>query len=294
MRRTDRNCTSLVGKTYNAHRMDDARILKPMLRLIRAGFVGVELVIGASAALAFEGIVVFGDSLSDSGNAGRFSDGPNWVEQLGERLKIPVRPSQAGGTNFALGGARLDAASGANSLRAQADRDLRSAKPAGRNLYVVYGGGNDVLGAIGVATARSAVERGVSSLKSIISDLARHGATDILVPNLPDVGITPAVRARGDGALAQARALTHEFNAAVDEALRAFVGSRTLRIFHLDVYAMGERVRTDPTAFGFSNITIGCADIASCEGHLFWDNVHPTTRAHAHLADTAFRVVSPP
>jgi phospholipase/lecithinase/hemolysin len=27
-------------------------------------------------------IVVFGDSLSDTGNAGRFSNGPVWVEQL--------------------------------------------------------------------------------------------------------------------------------------------------------------------------------------------------------------------
>ena len=267
-----------------------------MLRLIRAGVFGLGMVMGGSAspASAFDAMVVLGDSLSDSGNAGRFSNGPNWVEQLGERLNVLVRPSQAGGTNFAVGGARLDAGSGPDSLRDQADRYLRSKKPAGRILYVVYGGGNDVLGAIGAADAGSAVQRAVTSLKTIISDLERHGATNVLAPNLPDVGITPAVRSQGDGARAQARALTHAFNAAVDEALRAFAGSRTLRIYRLDVYAMGERVRADPTAFGFSNITSGCNGLTSCEGYLFWDDVHPTSRAHAHLADAAFRVVFPP
>ena len=265
-----------------------------MLRLIRAGLVGLGMM-GASASptFAFEAMVVLGDSLSDSGNAGRFSDGPNWAEQLGEGLKVSVRSTQAGGTNFAVGGARLDAGSGPNSLRAQTDRYLRGAKPAGRILFIVYGGGNDVLGAIGDADARSAVQRAVTFLKTIISDLERHGACDVLVPNVPDVGITPAVRARGGGALAQARALTREFNAAVDEALRAFVWSRTLRIHRLDVYTLGERVRADPAALGFSNITSACNGLASCKGYLFWDDVHPTSRAHAHLADAAFHVVSP-
>src|SRR4051812_18671090 len=62
----------------------------------------------AQAEPAFQAIVVFGDSLSDTGNAGRFSNGPVWVEALARGLNLPLRPSQAGGTNFAVGGARLD------------------------------------------------------------------------------------------------------------------------------------------------------------------------------------------
>jgi phospholipase/lecithinase/hemolysin len=54
----------------------------------------------------FGHIVVFGDSLSDTGNAGRFSNGPVWVEQLAARLEVALRPAQAGGLNFAVGGAR--------------------------------------------------------------------------------------------------------------------------------------------------------------------------------------------
>ena len=103
----------------------------------------------AGAVTTFDHVVVFGDSLSDNGNAGRFSNGPVWVEVLANRLGLALRPSQAGGRNYAVGGARLDPHSGEHSLRAQADQFLRASPPAGRTLYVVYGGGNDVLGAVG-------------------------------------------------------------------------------------------------------------------------------------------------
>ena len=266
-----------------------------MLHLFTAGLAAFAAVSAlAPPAFAFDRVVVLGDSLSDGGSAGRFSNGLNWVEQLAERLQVSLRPSQAGGSNFAIGGARLDARSGPSSLRAQADDYLRLRGPGGRTLYIVYGGGNDLLGAIGTPEPSRAVERAVASLDSIISDLDRHGATDLLVPNLPDVGITPAVRARGERALAQARALSQQFNAALDQALAAYVASPTLRLHRLDVYSMGERVRTDPAHFGFTNVTNACGRRTTCEGYLFWDDVHPTTLAHAHLADAAFRMLSQP
>ena len=56
-----------------------------------------------SPADAFDELVVFGDSLSDTGNAGRFSDGPVWVEGVANGLELSVRPSEVGGTNYAIG-----------------------------------------------------------------------------------------------------------------------------------------------------------------------------------------------
>jgi phospholipase/lecithinase/hemolysin len=254
--------------------------------------MGAAMIGSPNSALAFERIVVFGDSLSDNGNAGRFSNGPNWVEHLADRLRVSLKPSQSGGTNLAVGGAHLDPRSGPSSVRAQADRYLRDANSAGRTLYIVYGGGNDLLGSIGSPEGAAAVERATASLRSIVSDLARHGATDILVPNLPDVGITPAVRARGARALAQARDLTAGFNTALDQVLAPYAGCPTLRGHRLDVHAIGERVRADPASFGFSNVTQGCSALSTCDGHLFWDDVHPTTHAHARLAEAAFSIVS--
>jgi cholinesterase len=183
----------------------------------------------------FDHIVVFGDSLSDTGNAGRFSNGPVWVEQLAARLEVALRPTQAGGLNFAVGGARLDPLSGPHSLRAQADLFLRMRQPSGRTLHIVYGGGNDLLSAVGHLKAPRMVETAVASLRSIVADLVGHGASDLLVPNLPDVGMTPKLRARGSAAVAHAGWLTQQFNGAADRALSELAGSfGTVRLYRLD------------------------------------------------------------
>ena len=69
-------------------------------------------------APGFSALVVLGDSLSDNGNAGRFSNGPVWVEHLAEALGLELRPSRLGGTNHAVGGAR--ATGGPHDLRDRA------------------------------------------------------------------------------------------------------------------------------------------------------------------------------
>src|SRR5215212_4782645 len=56
----------------------------------------------AQSLPAFDHVVVFGDSLSDNGNAGRSSNGPVWVEYLAERLRVTLEPSERGGFNFAV------------------------------------------------------------------------------------------------------------------------------------------------------------------------------------------------
>ncbi len=253
------------------------------------------IVMSATAAIAasppaFDRMVVFGDSLSDTGNAGRFSNGPVWVEMLADRLGVNLRAAQAGGSNFAVGGARLDPAAGPYGLRAQVDRFLDLRGSTGRTLHVVYGGGNDLLAALSGA-GPAQVDAAIAALRTILTDLVAAGATDLLVPNLPDVGITPAVRGYGAEAAGQARRLTAVFNAQADAVLRELAATAPgeLRLYRLDVFAMAERVRADPAAFGFTDITTPCGGSTRCEGHLFWDQVHPTTYAHGRLAEAALR-----
>jgi len=254
--------------------------------------LGTIMVTTAKAAPVFDRMVVFGDSLSDSGNAGRFSNGPVWVEQLANRLGLTLKPSRMGGTNFAVGGAHLNPGSGSDSVRAQADAYLKSySSPAG-TLYVVFGGGNDLLSSVGFSHGEALIDAAVASLAGIVADLIERGATDILVPNLPDIGITPEVRAHGPQAVENASKLTGRFNATLDRALARFAGIPSLRLYRLDVEAIAERVRGNPAALGFVDITTSCNTISSCDGYLFWDGVHPTTQAHDKLAGAAFQTLS--
>ena len=66
-----------------------------------------------------------------------------------------------------------------------------------------------------------------------------------------------------------------------------FASQGGLRLYRLDVWQLAERVRTNPAAAGFVDITTPCGQHRRCEGHLFWDDVHPTTQAHRRLAEAA-------
>ncbi len=263
-------------------------------RLIRSFIIVAVSVLMTSSAQAlptFDQIVVFGDSLSDNGNAGRASNGPVWVEHLASQFGLRIKPSRTGGTNFAVGGARLDPRSGNTSLRAQGSAYLRTARPRGRILHIVFGGGNDLLAALGQPQALAMVDIAVASLRSIVADLVHQGATDILVPNLPAIGITPAVRAQGRQAVDTGNKLAAHFNRALDQALSGIAGQTGLRLYRLDVWQLAERVTADPIATGFVDITTPCGQRRPCEGYLFWDDVHPTTRAHQRLAEAAAQVL---
>ncbi len=239
----------------------------------------------------FDQLVVLGDSLSDMGNAGRFSNGPVWVEQLADSLELPLSASERGGQNFAVGGARIEA--GPQSLRAQVNKFLKLPRPSGRTLYIVWGGANDIFAAIGQPDAPSELDAAAAAFNEVLADLMAHGGTDLLVPNIPDVGITPEVRVQGSEAVEEAHRLTDHFNRAVERRLTHLASSwRGIRLYRLDVAAMAERARRDPASFGFTDISTPCRGSARCAEYVFWDDIHPTTAAHARLAKAALDALS--
>jgi outer membrane lipase/esterase len=240
---------------------------------------------------AFNQLVVFGDSLSDMGNAGRFSNGPVWTERLAQELGLPLRPSDRGGQNFAVGGALVEA--GPQSLRAQVDKFLNMTPHSGPALYIVWGGANDVFAAMEQPDPLTKLNEAAASLQGIVADLIAHGASDLLVPNLPDVGITPEVRAKGVKAVEEARQLTEHLNLAVERRLKTLRSSTTrYRIYRLDVAAMARQALSDPESFGLTDTSTPCRESGRCRNHLFWDQIHPTTDAHARLAEAALDTIA--
>jgi phospholipase/lecithinase/hemolysin len=223
------------------------------------------------AALVLDRLVVFGDSLSDTGNAGRFTDGEVWVERVARDLGLGLAPARMSGFNYAVGGARIHG--GAFSLREQAQLFIAtrdSGRPDPATLYIVFGGSND--------------------LRALVA----AGARQFLVPNLPDIGRTPEARNYGASWVHEARALTQRFNSGLERVLQEIEQGDGVRVHRLDVFGLLEAAAADPRRFALRDLSNPCpaeVRMSGCGGYLFWDSMHPTSIGHAQLGEAALTLL---
>jgi len=258
-----------------------------------------------AAAQSFDNIIVFGDSLSDDGNIyaltgntfppstiqiapgvfvpgyfdGRFSNGPVWVELL---------PGYVSALNFAQGGALTNDQNvsdglipGALGVEEQIDA---FAGPIGADdLVILWSGANDI------NAGRSPFVAAVDQIDNV-NELIDKGARTILVPNLPNLGATPAVNDTPAAGLATLATLA--FNGTLDQGIEGVVATRDVNIIQMDVFSAFNIVLANPAAFGFINVTDACISTPSCvtasraeqNRFLFWDDIHPTAAGHQLLA----------
>ena len=228
-------------------------------------------------AQEYTSVVVFGDSLSDSGNVAQarglppgtsFTTNPDpvWPEVLAQALGVSGRNSAAGGTNHAFGGACVDPAASCNypapSLGQQIDLYL-SGRPAGRAdpdaLYAIWGGGNDIETILqpnpGIAAVdpRAAVPAAAQALVDHVRRLRTAGARHVVVLNLPDLGATPLARLAALANPAAAGAfsnVTTLYNGTLDAGLR----SLGTGIVPVNVFALANEALQDPAAFGLTDV----------------------------------------
>ncbi|MBC9249020.1 autotransporter outer membrane beta-barrel domain-containing protein [Pseudomonas alcaligenes] len=285
----------------------------------------------ASAALPVQAadspystMIVFGDSLSDSGwftdadGHVRFTNrvgptygageayGPVAPMLLGGQLGVSEDDQQAanaGGNNWAVGGYRTDQILTTVNNNYLAANGFRADPNA---LYYLTGGGNDFLQlqVTSTATAQAAAGRLVDSVES----LQQAGARYIMVWLLPDVGKTPAIS--GTGLAATVSALGQDFNAELVRQL----ASVNAEVIPLNVPAMLSEVLADPGRYGLAtNLTTaqligtcfsGCSNenpIYGINGSnpdptklLFNDGVHPTITGQTLIADYAYSLLAAP
>ena len=160
-----------------------------------------------ACASPYSSIVVFGDSLSDNGNLynatfglapssppyynGRFSNGPVSVEQLAAQLNAPLLDFAFGGATTGIGNivdGGTQTTPGAFGLPGIAAELAGATVPAAllpTSLFIVWGGADDFESGGSPLTA-------ANNIDSIVRSLELEGATNILVPNLPDLGETPS------------------------------------------------------------------------------------------------------
>jgi outer membrane lipase/esterase len=292
-------------------------------------------------AQAYTSIVIFGDSLCDTGNDatvsaalytvnaqvpgpatgytnGRFTDGLDtspaarsytgvWIEQLAAMLaaKPPILNSLAGGTNYAYGFATTDVGTSnfaygpgnalsfnVNNMGLQLSTYLATNPTiTNKTLFVVWGGANDLIAATTSAQIVAAATRDLGLVQTLVS----AGATDILVVNLPPLGLVP----RFNGSSATSLPAT-QAAAGFDQALAAGLAGlpaanpgKTLHLFSLDTYTLFNTIIGPPLFKGLANVTAMSQGNTAVnpDTFLFWDSLHPTTFGHSLIAAAALTAI---
>jgi phospholipase/lecithinase/hemolysin len=249
-----------------------------------------------------------------------FSNGATWIEQASADLKLKGGTGPAlrapAFTNYAFGGARARM-TGVLDLSSQVGLFL-SAIPGNLPsdaLYSVYAGGNDARDATvtffevfantgdpvaAQLAAEAVVAEAVQSIADNIMLLAGRGASHFLVPNVADIGKTPAVQALGAQAAAVATGLASGFNAALEATLTSLEAGFGIQVTRLNVFQLINDIIEDPSVAGLVNVTEPCITPLVRKGaycnqpddYLFWDGIHPTRVAHAYLAGAAVDALS--
>ena len=293
------------------------------MRLRSLVFVAVLLAPASPVfASSYSQLVVFGDSLSDNGNAhiadGNFpgpnygqytfsgtpvttsfySDGPNttptaagpqglWVDQIAPRLGVadplPFLAS-ASGTNYAVASAETGTANPQDiGNQVAAFVGGHTSGAPGSALYAFWGGANDILDGKSPTAAADNIENYIQGLSAV-------GAKNFVWLNLPLLGDTP------DGQVAKAalNAASLAFNGEWARDLQSLQGAG-IDVTGVNIGNLFTSIVDNPSQYGLTNVTTPAQGLSltTDAGYLFWDGKHPTTQGHALVADTVYDALNP-
>ncbi|WP_449427132.1 autotransporter outer membrane beta-barrel domain-containing protein [Rhodanobacter umsongensis] len=288
----------------------------------------------AAASSPFDNVVVFGDSLSDTGQFfstslneySKFTTNPGEVavQLVGGHYGFDLQPSRVGGSDYAYGGAGVITDDDGPdpsipTITQQVTGYLANgAKADPHSLYMVWGGANDIfyhstqygIGTI-IAGAGETAAQATANINAaatqelvLINQLKQAGANYVVVFNLPNIGDTPDAH-QNETLVPGIEAFLTNVSQSYNQTLNAGLGSHTLGV---NTYALFEQVVADPAKYGFTNITTPACTTSSshdCDGstlvapgadqtYLFADGVHPTTAAHAMLAQVVLSELAAP
>jgi phospholipase/lecithinase/hemolysin len=316
--------------------------LRKPIQPLRLSTLFAALIFTFAAVLAhaqdYTSIVVFGDSLSDTGNVahltqdkygvripgpvadytdGRFTDGDDtlpaarkyfgvWIEQLAATLpsKPIITSSLDGGSNYAYGFALTGSGTTLLTLTptlsvsvnnmGQQITDYLATSPviSNRTLFVVWGGANDILNA---TSLDDVIKASIEETKDI-QRLVDAGATQFIVPNLPPLGLVPRFNGSPTTSIPATTAsiVYNEFLEAGLTLLNDFSFGKRLRFHRLDVFSLFNKIIASPSSYSLANVTASSqgAYTIDPDTYFFWDDLHPTTKGHQILAQTAAGILT--
>ncbi|WP_099589900.1 autotransporter outer membrane beta-barrel domain-containing protein [Stenotrophomonas maltophilia] len=306
------------------------QLSKHPIRSLMAAAIALAALPAMAGESPFTRTVFFGDSLTDSGYyrpllpaevrpvTGQSTTNPGWEwsQFVADYYGTNASPNGNGqtGDNYAVGGARVgvDLTQPAfgnvpvPSLKTQFANYLAAngGKADPNALYTVWGGANDLFSITAPAQAPAVIGAAVTTQIGIVASLKQAGAQYVMVPNLPDVGITPGFIDRGAAGQAQGTALSTAYNNALYGGLK----QAGIEFIPLDTYTLLHEIIANPGMYGFSNVTgraclvassLTCSPLAyvtpdAANSYLFADDVHPTSAAHQMLGQYAISILEGP
>ncbi|MGH8153759.1 MAG: autotransporter outer membrane beta-barrel domain-containing protein [Rhodanobacteraceae bacterium] len=159
---------------------------------------------------------------------------------------------------------------------------------------------------------QASLQQAAATELGMIKQLGEAGARYVMVFNLPNIGLTPSALAQGADAANQLTGLSILYN----NTLNTGLADAGVNIIPINTFAMLNEIVADPGRFGLTNVTQpactgGDGSSFEClpagtpgatvtyqpgtqDTYLFADGVHPTTAAHAMLAQYADSVITAP
>ena len=314
------------------------------------------LLLGAAPSMAapFSADYVFGDSLSDRGNAAdalghhfstppffhdSFTNGPTAVQVMAQQLGLSADPSlfptgfadpyglgDTPGTNYAVAGATAGNGAGVpgGNLASQIGAFLLHAGNVAPSsaLYTVFIGGNDVRTAAHTGDP-SYVAQGVQAELAGIGALIAAGARNLLVVNLPDIGVIPEFTLGYPSQAATATADSILYNQGLASGVAAIAAADpagNIKLFDLfdfnnallaNAGSLGITNTTQPCYLSYGSVTDNsplvvnpaCGPIdpttnqaANIGQFYYWDSIHPTAAVQAAYGNAlyAFEIATVP
>lgn len=252
--------------------------------------------------------LVFGDSLSDVGNAyaltnqtypaapndaGRFSNGPLWVEYLqGSALNYAYIGASSGVENILdddhpeLEGTGLLA-----QIDEYMNNDYDPSALTASQVYILIGG-NDFYALIEEETmfmdktvTDSAISDIVDNIVEAVQRLQTAGAKNIVVLNLPNLGVIPLVQDYPAWQRRLMTATTNRFNSLLKTAAGDY------RFGYYDLNTQTQKIIDKPSKYGIKNVNDACFNevtqivCSNPDEYFFWDRVHPTAKVHQMIGN---------
>jgi len=274
-------------------------------------------------------MVVFGDGLSDMGQAGgkRYTvndTSKTWTELVAVDYGLTtLSASSAGGTNYAIGNARVtlhpDAAgsTATKTVKEQIDAFLAGNTPGPNDLIILQGGTSDTIFQMQAYLAGTQTsDQMLANIKQAGLDLADQarrlkaaGATHIAIIGAYDLSVTPWGIATGK------QALLTQVSSTFNSAVLVSLVNEGQNMLYLDAALEFNLMATNPASFALVNVTdpactsvdpgpgigIGTGRVTSLlcttttigtgvdyASYLWADPVYPTPTGHARFASFVF------